>query len=271
MVDHQERLVSVRDGRLQIAVLEGGSGEPLVYIHGAGGLPGWSPYLDRLAQEFKVYAPYHPGVGPSTGLEHLDELWDLVLFYEELLDALGLQHIRLVGHCYGGMVAAELAAQCPLRIHRLALIGAWGLWLDHTPVADLFVLSPEERARALWYDPTSEAAKAGLAQPENPQAPGRGRPGQHQNPGVHRQILLAHPRTRVEKADPSHHCANPLALGGGGWNRAPGLWRRVPSPGRRLPSTGARPVWALSPAGVPRSVLFSPISVLQGRVASPFL
>ena len=170
MVDHLERTVPVRDGKLQISVLEGGQGEPLVFIHGAGPSPGWDPFLDQLANEFRVYAPYHPGVGESYGLEHLDDLWDLVLFYEELIDALGLQSTFLVGHSYGGMIAAELAAQCPQRIRRLALVSSLGLWLDDTPVTDFFVLLPEEQAKLVWYDPNSDVAKASLAQPEDPQA-----------------------------------------------------------------------------------------------------
>ena len=169
MVDHRERTVPLRDGRLQISVLEGGAGGALVYLHGAGGLPGWEPYLDRLAGESTVYAPYHPGVGPSLGIEHLDDMWDLVLVYEELLDGLGLQGVSLVGHSYGGMVAAELAAHCPQRVSRLVLVGALGLWLDDTPIPDFFVLSPEDRAKAVWYDPESETARADLAQPEDAQ------------------------------------------------------------------------------------------------------
>lgn len=170
MLDHREHTIALRGDTFQIRVLEGGDGDPLVYLHGSDGLSGWTPELDRLAQDFKVYAPYHPGAGPSNGLEHLDELWDLVLFYEELLDAIGLQRTSLVGHSYGGMVAAELAAHCPHRIRRLALIGALGLWLDDAPVADFFILSPEEQARAMWYDPTSDVAKAAMARPEDEQA-----------------------------------------------------------------------------------------------------
>ena len=168
MVDHHERTVAVRDGAFQIKVLEGGDGEPLVYIHGEGGLRGWEPHLDRLAQEFRVFAPYHPGVGASAGLEHLDELWDLVLFYEELLDALGIRTTLLMGHSYGGMVAAELAAHCPQRIQRLALVASMGLWLDDSPVADYFAMSAEARAKAVWHDPSSQVAQAALSQSEDP-------------------------------------------------------------------------------------------------------
>ena len=166
MVDHETRTVSVRGDKFSISVLQGGEGEPLVFLHGAGGLPGWTPYLNRLAQDFRVFAPYHPGVGDSSGIEHLDDLWDLVQFYEELLDSLGLDRIFLVGHSYGGMLAAELAAHCRDRIKGLVLIGALGLWLDDTPVPDFFILPPEERARLIWYDPESPAAKASIAAPD---------------------------------------------------------------------------------------------------------
>ena len=167
MVRFQERMVSVRGGKFNVQLVEGGSGDGLLYLHGAGGFTGWTPFLDRLAQDYHVYAPAHPGVARSDGLEHLDDLWDLVVFYEELMQALGLEQASLVGHSYGGMLAAELAAHRPDRIRRLVLVCSLGLWLDETPVADFFIFTPAERVKALWYDPDSDAAKAALAQPED--------------------------------------------------------------------------------------------------------
>lgn len=168
MVDHTERMVTLRDGKFRVQLLEGGSGESLLYLHGAGGFSGWPPFLDRLAEKYHVYAPAHPGVARSEGLEHLDDLWDLVLFYEELMQELGLHQSHLLGHCYGGMVAAELAAHRPERVSRLALVCPLGLWLDQTPVADLFALTPSERGRLLWYDLESGRARAYLAEPDDP-------------------------------------------------------------------------------------------------------
>jgi pimeloyl-ACP methyl ester carboxylesterase len=170
MVQHTERTLSLRNGKFNVQLVEGGSGNSLVYLHGAGGFTGWAPFLDQLAEHFHVYAPAHPGVANSDGLEHLDHLWDLVLFYEELLEALGVEHTYLVGHSYGGMLAAELAAHRPERISRLVLLGSLGLWLDEAPVADFFVLTPSERAPLLWHDPNSPAAQAYLARPEDPTA-----------------------------------------------------------------------------------------------------
>jgi pimeloyl-ACP methyl ester carboxylesterase len=170
MVQHRERIVSLRGDKFQVQLVEGGSGDNLLYLHGAGGFAGWAPFLDRLAHHYHVYAPAHPGVARSGGLEHLDDLWDLMLFYEELTQDLGLEQFYAVGHSYGGMLAAELAAHRPERVARLVLVDSLGLWLDDAPVADFFILTPTERSQLLWYDSNSEIARAYLAQPEDPAA-----------------------------------------------------------------------------------------------------
>ena len=59
--DYTEQLIDVAGIRLQL--LRGGSGEPLLVLHGAGGNPGWLAYHRELAQHFTVYAPSHPGYG----------------------------------------------------------------------------------------------------------------------------------------------------------------------------------------------------------------
>jgi pimeloyl-ACP methyl ester carboxylesterase len=68
------------------------------------------------------------------------------------------------------MLAAELAAHRPQRISRLVLIASLGLWLEETPIADFFILTPSERGPLLWHDLNSPAARAALASPEEPTA-----------------------------------------------------------------------------------------------------
>ncbi len=165
-----ERTVALRNGKFNVQLVEGGSGDNLLYLHGADGFTGWDACLDRLAAEFHVIAPAHPGVAQSDGLEHLDDLWDLVIFYEELLDTLGLDRAYVVGHSYGGMLAAELAAHCPQRVARLVLVGSLGLWLENTPVADFFILTRSERAELLWRDSATEVAQAYMSAPTDPAA-----------------------------------------------------------------------------------------------------
>jgi pimeloyl-ACP methyl ester carboxylesterase len=159
-VSPRERTVALRDGAVAFRVLTAGRGAPLVYFHSfheRGG--GWSPFLDRLAERFTVLAPLHPGVQGSTGVESLDDLLDLTLAYDELLGALDVPSAHLVGHFFGGMVAAELAAVFPARASRLVLVSPLGLWRDDAPPADVAILPAEELEPVLWRDPQSDVAR----------------------------------------------------------------------------------------------------------------
>ena len=57
----------------------------------------------------------------------------------EVLDALGVERVNLVGNCVGGWLAAEIAARNPERVHKLVLIGATGLFVSGEPIGDLFM------------------------------------------------------------------------------------------------------------------------------------
>jgi pimeloyl-ACP methyl ester carboxylesterase len=73
------RIVEFGAGRPRIEVMEAGSGPPLLFLHGAGGIPSWDGALPLLARAYRVYAPLLPGFGQSTGLEFLDDQFDLFL------------------------------------------------------------------------------------------------------------------------------------------------------------------------------------------------
>jgi pimeloyl-ACP methyl ester carboxylesterase len=120
-----------------------GAGSPVVFLHGPSGQE-WPGYLDDLAARYRVYAPAHPGVENPSDLALLNQLWDLVLYYDELFEALGLGQIDLIGHCFGGMVAAEIAATYPARVRRLVLLDARGLWRADAPVGE-HVTAPGEQ------------------------------------------------------------------------------------------------------------------------------
>jgi pimeloyl-ACP methyl ester carboxylesterase len=160
-----ERLVGIRDGSVAFRVLTAGHGTPVVYFHSFHDRDPFPPFLERLARRHTVYAPLHPGAAGSTGVETLDDVLDLTLAYDELLTALGLPTAHLVGHFFGGMVAAELAAVFPARATRLVLVSPLGLWRDDAPSADVVTLPPEDLHAALWADGASEAARRWAAEP----------------------------------------------------------------------------------------------------------
>jgi pimeloyl-ACP methyl ester carboxylesterase len=140
-------------------VLTAGDGDPVVYLHGFLGQD-WGAYLDRLAAEHTVFAPELPGISEGEDLRRLDGFWDLVLYYDDLFDRLGLEQVTLIGHSVGGMAAAEYAATFSKRVSRLVLIDALGLWLDETPVGEYVTVQPEVLSHELWHDPSSELVTA---------------------------------------------------------------------------------------------------------------
>jgi pimeloyl-ACP methyl ester carboxylesterase len=139
-------------------VLEAGSGTPVVFFHGAGGLLADNPFLDRLAARYHVFAPELPGYGESTGDELLEDMLDFTLHGWDVIDALGLTKPHLIGHSMGGMIAAEMAAVAPRDLDRLVLAGAAGLWLDEHPIPDIFALLPGQLVELLFQDPAKGQA-----------------------------------------------------------------------------------------------------------------
>ena len=166
----EEKTISVRKGLFDIKLRTGGSGDPLLFLHGAGGLRGWDPFLAELAKSYTVYAPSHPGYETSSGLDVIDDVIDLAIYYNDFLDTIGLESTHVVGHSMGGMFAAEFAAISPHRVCKLVLVNAVGLWVDEHPVADFFAMTPDELASALFHNPESDMAKAMFTMPQDEQA-----------------------------------------------------------------------------------------------------
>jgi pimeloyl-ACP methyl ester carboxylesterase len=135
-----------------VRYFEGGSGTPLVFLHGAGGLVAEDPFLNALAKKYHVYAPLLPGYGDSEECAELRDMLDFTLHSWDVVEGLGLKDPVLVGHSMGGMIAAEMAAVAPHDVSRLGLIAPAGLWLDRFPIPDFFSMLPFQLAAVLFYD-----------------------------------------------------------------------------------------------------------------------
>jgi pimeloyl-ACP methyl ester carboxylesterase len=152
-----------REERLQIKgraiqLFTGGSGPPLLYLHGAG-VYWWMPVHDLLAARHRVLVPVHPGFGASQGFEEIEGMDDLVFHTLDVMDALRLERADVVGLSLGGWLAAELALRHPHRVNRLVLVDAAGTRVPGVEQADLFMAGPA-RARALLFaEPDSTLAR----------------------------------------------------------------------------------------------------------------
>ena len=120
-----EQMLELRGTRIRVP--RGGSGPPLIFLHGASGHVGWLPFLDQLSQRFDVIAPEHPGFGVSDDPKWLDRPADLAYFYLDLIEHLNLDGVHLVGTSLGGWIAAELAVRNTSRLASLTLVCAVGV------------------------------------------------------------------------------------------------------------------------------------------------
>jgi pimeloyl-ACP methyl ester carboxylesterase len=169
MAATSERIIRLWNEGVTARVKVAGQGPALVYLHNGYGLV-WDECLDLLARDFTVYAPEHPGTsaGDPDSIKALDDLWDLVLYYYELFDKLGLDAPHVAGHSFGGMVAAELAATNSKRVGKLVLIDPLGLWRDDTPIKNYMVATQAELDPLFFHDQNHPARKLLYMNPEEP-------------------------------------------------------------------------------------------------------
>ena len=152
MAQGSESKIEVRG--CKVHVRRGGSGAPLLYLHGAGGTTTWLPPFDSLSDKFDVIAPDHPTFGLSDEPDWLDDIHDMAYFYLDFIEALGLDGVHLVGQSLGGWIALEMAVRSTRRLASLTLVGSAGIRIKGKPAADIFIMNPEELTRALLVDET---------------------------------------------------------------------------------------------------------------------
>ena len=114
-----------------------GEGHTVLLIHGSGpGVSAWANWrltIPELATEFRVVAPDIVGFGFTErpeGISYTRESWTKHL--ADILDALDLGEVDVVGNSFGGAMALSLAVARPEQVRRVVLMGAVGV---HTPIS----------------------------------------------------------------------------------------------------------------------------------------
>jgi pimeloyl-ACP methyl ester carboxylesterase len=141
----------VDTGELRQHAVTGGTGPPLLLVHGwPENWYAWRMLMPSLAEDFEVIAVDQRGIGltdkPRDGYDAGTLAGDLVA----LMDALGHKRFGLVGHDTGYFICYALAADHPDRVARVALAevpGPPGV----IPSPPLFI--PEPFNDRLWHIP----------------------------------------------------------------------------------------------------------------------
>ena len=149
--------MSKNESRLTVAGTEvqmfsGGSGPPLVYLHGAGGTPGWQTHHEDLSQHYTVYAPAQPGFNGT-----------------EMIQVLGLENYILMGSSMGGWLSAEMAAMDHGNLKALVLIDAAGVRPVKGEIAEIFMVSANTRAGQRFFDTSQVPNYESLTQEPTPE------------------------------------------------------------------------------------------------------
>lgn len=116
-------------GALAITRSQGGTGTPIILIHGfASDATSWATLGTHLKRRPLIHIDL-PGHGKSPKLR-VDSFADLVKRVRRAFDGLGVERAHLVGHSLGGAAGLALADTRPERFASLTLIAPAGLGPD---------------------------------------------------------------------------------------------------------------------------------------------
>lgn len=151
-----------------------GDGPPLMWVEGG---PGFWAHLARpdvalVSDLFRCHLVNAPGCGRTSPPADVSGygLPGIIGFFDEARDRLGLGQVTVMGHSWGGLVAAAWAAAHPKSVNRLVVIDGYPGSSDGSgSVVDYSVTRAEQErvyarhASEPWY----EAAVRALAAEEN--------------------------------------------------------------------------------------------------------
>ncbi len=146
---------------VKLGVRRLGEGNPLVILYGDQLDTQVPPFDEAMAGRFRAVVPSLPGVNQSELPDWIEDMEDLAFLGLDLLEGLKAGPVDVVGHGFGGWVAAEMAVRSQQYIRRLAVIDSVGIKVSAPTVRDVqdvYVYTAEEVAELAWHD--AAAAKA---------------------------------------------------------------------------------------------------------------
>ena len=142
-------LTTVKAGEIEIRLRHGGSGPPLLLLHGHPETHVmWHRVAPWLARDFTVIAPDLRGYGgsgrPATTADH-EPYSKRAMARDQiaLMKHFGFERFAVAGHDRGGRVAYRLALDHPARVGRLAV-------LDILPTETVWARADARLALAFW-------------------------------------------------------------------------------------------------------------------------
>lgn len=135
----QLRVITVNGNR--VAYRDEGTGKVLLLIHGLGAnSSSWRDVLPKLSSRYRIITPDLPGHGQSDPLRGQYSPAAFAVWLRDVLDALRVPAVTVVGHSLGGGLALQFAHQHRDYCRGLVLLSSGGLGLEVSLALRLFSL-----------------------------------------------------------------------------------------------------------------------------------
>lgn len=152
----------VQAGEVRLHVAEAGEGPPLLLLHG---WPQhwycWRFLIPRLATRYRVLAPDLRGLGFSEAPPGRYAKATLASDIIALLDAEGLERVKVISHDWGAYISFLMALEHPERIERLValdIVPPWPAASRPRPLSLLRLLSYQVPVATPWLGPRTMTA-----------------------------------------------------------------------------------------------------------------
>jgi pimeloyl-ACP methyl ester carboxylesterase len=127
-VDWREHQRWLRVADRWVNVIDLGSGDPIVFVHGlSGSWQNWLENLPVLAHDHRVITLDLPGFGESEMPAKDISITGYADCVADVLAQLDVERATVVGNSLGGFIGAELAIEHPDLVDRLVLVSSAGL------------------------------------------------------------------------------------------------------------------------------------------------
>lgn len=119
----------------QLSYLDAGAGPAVLFVHGLmSSSATWTDQFERLAADHRVIAPDLFGHGTSAKPAGDYSLGAHAATLRDLLDAVAVPSVTVVGHSLGGGIALQFAYLFPDRLAGLVLVSSGGLGRELNPL-----------------------------------------------------------------------------------------------------------------------------------------
>jgi pimeloyl-ACP methyl ester carboxylesterase len=154
-LEPHERFIDLDAPTARLRVLEVGSGEPVLFVHGTVGPGAWASLISELSG-FRAIVLERPGWGLSSAIDFSGQDYGKLVakVLRGAFDALELEWAHVVGGSIGNVWALRLAQRHPAKVSRIVLMGG-GPIVSEVGVPG--IITPEVFFGAECYGPQASA------------------------------------------------------------------------------------------------------------------